>query len=376
MNMNNVQGISYPLMVRIRQEYEQLVGSGISISMASLLSSSDLDIDTYSNDFTAHSFVSTLSKTAKKFCESYGIWLPGSEHYITCAMFLFPHAPLFRIIPILKNNAIDFYLNDVMGREVYPHLPLEKKIRYNDIRIRMSSHCGWNEMKDDAEPVELANRETLKEMQYISPSEWFTDFVKLYCHHIDMAHKDCNSYSTNQVVGLEEYMYQRSHISGMPHTVKLIEFSTGSFIHPNELASLRILDEVERLNWVVSLVGCLMNDLFSFEKEVIDKNTDSNLIAVLMSNDTHLSLGDALHKSGAIVCDLLEEYLSITNRIELIISKDLDESYLAIKGKLGEYLSGIKRCVQACWKWQVSTKRYKRPKSIWKETQLNKVLIS
>jgi len=42
-----------------------------------------------------------------------------------------------------------------------------------------------------------------------------------------------------------------------------------------------------------------------------------------------------------------------------------------LRAGLLRYMEGIRKCVQTCWLWQVDTKRYKRPQSIWKETSLS-----
>jgi hypothetical protein len=163
-------------------------------------------------------------------------------------------------------------------------------------------------------------------------------------------------------------MKKRAHISGMPHTVKLIEFSSGVFIHREELNRFGIQAEFERLNWVVGLIGCLMNDLFSFEKEVIDNHSDSNLVTILMLNDLRMDLITALKQGCAIVQNLLVEFAGLIQQIGAKISTIVDESVISLQEKLDTYLLGVKKCVQACWTWQVYTKRYKRPYSIWQET--------
>jgi hypothetical protein len=371
----NVPRASLRVFQRIFQEYPALTTARTTFSLADLLSSDAFRINAYSGDFKPHPYAATLKKTAKEFCEKHGLWLPGSDYYLSCALYLFPSAPPFRMLPIIKNNAIDFYLNDVMGREVFPNLPKEKQNYYSAIKKRMSSLVESLQPRvQEEEPVEVANLLTLRELEYLAPASWFTHFLELFCYHIMLAHQNCNSNATSYILDVEEYMKQRAHISGMPHTVKLIEFSTSSFIHHDELTRFGILSDFERLNWVVSFIGCLMNDLFSFEKEVVDHGSDSNLIAVLMLNDFEMDLTTALKKACAIVQNLLAEFSILVQRIENQMADILDESGITLKEKLAAYLFGAKRCVQACWTWQVYTKRYKRSTSIWKETSTEAIL--
>ena len=46
----------------------------------------------------------------------------------------------------------------------------------------------------------------------------------------------------------------------------------------------------------------------------------------------------------------------------------------ADKANLQNYLRGLKSVLQACWMWQSVTKRYKRNRSIWEETAIDKVV--
>jgi hypothetical protein len=372
----NVLGQSYSPMDRILREYQELTTNKVLFSLTQFLSSSTLRIDKLTEDFDSHPSTNNLKKKARQFCERFGIWLPGSDYYLSCALYLFPTSPTYRMLPIIKNNAIDFYLNDVMGREVFPHLPLEKQIFYSEIKSRMSSLANMSQTNNLREPVEYANLETLREMEYLAPGSWFAEFVELYCYHIRLAHKDCNSSASEYILDVDEYIKQRAHISGMPHTVKLIEFSSGAFIHREELSKYGMQDPFDKINWIVSLIGCLMNDLFSFEKEVIDNQSDSNLVAILMLNDPSINLSGAIQESCTLVRDLLAEFWELHGIIGNVFEDIYDDAVEGLKQRVSTYLLGLKKCVQACWTWQVYTKRYKRSVSIWKETLVGEVALA
>ncbi|MDO6429008.1 terpene synthase family protein [Flavitalea sp. BT771] len=360
----NVQEAACVLLDRIRPEYRRLTAARSPFSLLHLLSPRTIQLDEYCKPFAPHPDADALAKNIKCFCDAYGIWLPGAEHYITCAMYLFPSAPLSRIIPIVKNNVIDFYLNDIMGREVFPHLPLLQRTLYSNIKERMSALSQSRALTAEAKPIEIANFEMLNDMDATSTKGWFDKFLQLYCYHIELAHKDCNSSGIGYVLSPDEYFEQRCHVSGMPHTVMMIEYSAGAFLDWEVLDHLGIADDLSRLNWVVSLIGCLMNDLFSFEKEVIDNNCDSNLVMIILLNNPEMSLRSALLAASSIVRDLLQECFTLLDKIRGAIHDP------GLHDTLNGYLTGLERCVQACWVWQVYTKRYKRPQSIWKETRL------
>ncbi|WP_315823628.1 hypothetical protein [Paraflavitalea speifideaquila] len=122
---------------RIQSEYLELKNNATTFSIHELLSSGHFNLNQFCTAFTPHPNAPGLIANAKEYSERYGIWLPNAEQYITCCMYLFPHAPLYRMYPIVKNCAVDFYLNDVMGREVYPRLSQAEKTR--PMRLK----TGW-----------------------------------------------------------------------------------------------------------------------------------------------------------------------------------------------------------------------------------------
>jgi len=359
-----VQEASCLVMNRILPEYRDLIKTKLPFSLLDLLSPETTRLDEYCKPFVPHPDSDAMKKSVKTFCDDFGIWLPGAEHYITCAMYLFPTAPPSRIIPVVKNNVIDFYLNDVMGREVFPHLPILQQTLYSNIKQRMAHLPHGMALHSEARPIEIANFRMLNDIAGTSTKKWFEEFLRLYCYHIELAHKDCNSAGVGYILSIDEYFDLRCHVSGMPHTVMLIEYSTGDFLDWDRLEQLDLTEDLQRINWVVSLIGCMMNDLFSFEKEVIDNSCDSNLVMIALLNNQEMSLKGALLTSASIVRGLIDEFFHLLQRIRNIIADTRDESYL------DHYLQGLERCVQASWVWQVYTKRYKRAQSIWRETTL------
>src|SRR5216684_9047321 len=93
----NVQDASCMLLDRILEEYKQSTAATAPYSLLELLSPGHIRLDDYCKPFAPHPDAELLKCQVKDFCDQYGIWLPGAQHYITCAIYLFPTAPLFRI---------------------------------------------------------------------------------------------------------------------------------------------------------------------------------------------------------------------------------------------------------------------------------------
>jgi hypothetical protein len=359
----NIQDIAAAAVDRINAEYRELAAANKQFSLLELFNSPEFDFEAYCKDFSPHPAISELKRMTVDFANQYGILLDNAQNYITCAMFLFPFAPLEKIIELSKLYAVDFYLNDTMGREAKPTAEVQRHLY--EIRDRLAALNEDLALPETASLAEKANVQVLAEIAARSPSDWFSSFLKLYLSHIDVAHKTYDA----GIQTIPEYIDIRSHISGMPHTVSLVEYIHDSFLNWESLRQTPLYERLTKLNHTVSLIGALANDLFSFEKEVIDHKTDSNLIVTIVLNNFRMSLPDAIWVAGAIIRDLLKEYNQLVQEIEQVLETSsglLPED----KSVMHRYLAALKPVLQACWTWQKNTRRYKRVNSIWVETSV------
>ncbi|TWF33919.1 hypothetical protein FHW36_111110 [Chitinophaga polysaccharea] len=367
---HNVQMLAHSRMQKMQKEYVAMMANGdVCFSLFQLFNHDEFRLDEFCQSFRPHPYSRQLKRAAQEFCEKYDIWLENAEHYVTCAIYLFPTANLYRMINILKNCTVDFYLNDTMGREVFTHLSAAEQQKCNVIREHMARLDSPFICQPDVADVERANAEMMSDIRNTSPGRWFEAFRKMYNYHIDVTHLDCNTNTMGRIPSVDEYIDMRGHISGMHHTIQLIEYSDGQFLDWEWMDNVNISSDMQRLQYVTAAIGCLMNDLFSFEKEVIDNSSDSNLLMIMALNDTNLTLEEVILKSAGIVQQLLLEFTVLVNRVRTRSYQRLPADTEMVD-KLDAHIGGLERCVQASWMWQVYTKRYKRVNSMWKETQL------
>lgn len=373
---HNVQMMAHARMQKMQKEYAAMMTGGREpFSLFQLFNHEEFRLDEFCQSFRPHPYSRQLKRVAQEFCEHYDIWLENAEHYVTCAIYLFPTANLYRMNNILKNCTVDFYLNDTMGREVFVHLSPNEQLRSNEIRQRIGSMEFPFQSMPGAHSIETANAEMMLDIYNTSPAHWFREFKKMYNYHIDVTHLDCNTDSLGHVPTVEEYIEMRGHISGMHHTIQLIEYSDGQFLDWEWMEAAGIKSDMQRLQYVTAAIGCLMNDLFSFEKEVIDNASDSNLLMILALNNPGLPLEEVIVQSAGIVQAFLLEFALLVTRVRNRSYQQLPAAAEMVD-KLDAHIGGLERCVQASWMWQVYTKRYKRPNSIWKETRLVPVIAA
>src|SRR5882757_9088002 len=359
----DVQVVAHATLDRIKQEYMDLLKSP-SLSLQKLFAPDHFSLDEYCKKFTPHPQSDQLKGIAQVFGENYGIWLANAKHYITCTLYLYPTADFERMAAIVKNNAVDYYLNDTMGRDVFKSLPSDRQHTAIQIIQRMANIDDHLQVIPSGHAVEIANAEVLTYIRDTSPNDWFSEFLKFYSYHIVVTHKDLNATGLNYISDIPEYIDMRNHTSGMHHIILLIQYNTGIFLDWNWLNKMKLAQSLRRLHWLAATFGALSNDLFSFEKEVIDIGSDSNLVMVIALNHPGLSLNESLFRACGIVRNLLIEFLTLMDYIK----REIRFIRSSVVKQIDTHLIGIERCVQASWMWQVYTKRYKRPQSIWEET--------
>jgi hypothetical protein len=164
-----------------------------------------------------------------------------------------------------------------------------------------------------------------------------------------------------------EYMDYRCHLGGVHHILLFIEFSDGAFLDWEKLRGYGLAQPLKRLHWVTAAFAGLSNDLFSFEKEVIDNGSDSNLVMIIALNEEGYSLSDCIQRAAGIVKALLLELLSLLELFDGEAEK-LMATNRPLALQLRAHREGIVRCVQAIWLWHCYSGRYKRAESLWVET--------
>jgi terpene synthase-like protein len=364
-----VQDLSCVVLERIQKEYAELIASSQTFSLQELFNSDQVHLQDFCGEFSPHPQSAELRMIVESFGEQYGTWLANSKYYINCACFLYPMAQFDRMVTIMKNLSIGFYLNDVMGRDVFKFLTPEKQ---SESRQMIDNLANLNEtlrIPSDAHPIELANAKVLSEFRDNSPKGWFRKFLNVYNHHLSITHLNGDSSSLGHISGIHEYIENRCYYAGVYHIIMWIEFSEGAFLDWGKIRKTSIFEMLKQLHSDISTFAALSNDLFSFEGEVINNDSDSNLIAILVLNNPELSLKAAIFKASEIIRNLLIEIVNLLRSINRETT-NWKSPFPTLTNTLTIHLSAISRCVQAIWVWHVHTHRYKRPQSIWKETRL------
>lgn len=374
MSTKTPQHTTATILERVQKEYSALTGTAPVFSLLDLFNFEGFKLEEYCQVFSPHPQMHQLLKECRDFGQRYGIWLPNAEHYISCALYLFPTAGTDRMRAIMQNLAIDYYLNDTIGRDVFAGLSPEEQTAANALkdrlfRVREDLYID----EEQATQLELANQEVLTFMSSTAPFSWFREFLRLYNYHIHVTHKNCNINAVGRIASVDEYIDSRCHMAGMHHVVSLVEYSDGSFLDWEWLSATGIDRQLQRLHYTTAAIGGLMNDLFSFEKEVIANCADSNLVMIILYNKPELTLAQAIERAAVLVRSLLIEFMGLLEYVRGAVAEH-SETHPDNARAMQAHFSGLERCVQASWIWQVYTQRYKSVYSIFRETRLKEVV--
>jgi hypothetical protein len=340
-----------------------------ALSIEELVSPKDFRFDDFCKNFVPHPDSRLLSQITQAYGEKNDIWLPNAKHHITCALYLYPSAGFDRMLTMMKNLTLGFYLNDTMGRDTFRFQSEKDKKASKHLIEHMQAINDTLYVPSDGHPLEYVNAEILREFRDHSPEDWFGKFLEIYCYHIGITHMDGNTSAQEFIPTVEEYEDRRCHLGGVHHILMWIEYSDGKFLDWDLLNAMDIAQALKRLHWAAAAFAGLVNDLFSFEKEVIDHSSDSNLVAIVALNDCDLTFMEAIAYASSIVKGIFTELISLMTSIRQK-ADSISKTFPSYSQLLIHHLDAIVRCVQATWKWQCFSNRYKRLGSIWIETSL------
>jgi hypothetical protein len=326
------------------------------------------------NSFSMREFCQTLIKNPhavraeveiETFARKHGIWLEDlGDHYNSMNAFLFPSASRERLVTIGIINALAYYLNDTIGRDKIGNLPLWRQGQARCINNRLVRICDRFDVETGSTGADEVALSVLTELRAGSDPQWFARFLPLWRTHVDLAIRDQNARALGYVNAIEEYIENRLHLSGMLHTVALAEYAENSYLDIPKLASAGLADDVHAVGRSCAALGAFVNDLFSFEKEFIDEGSDNNLIAVTILNQPRMALAEAINQVVSLLRRYLVQYFAAAVRLSSNIAPFAGSEP---PDSVASFLNSMQAVVQATWKWQSETQRYKRKISIFRE---------
>jgi hypothetical protein len=296
-------------------------------------------------------------RLAELYCREHRIWLPHLAEYTTMSRYLHPDATLERLTTIVVIYNFLYYIDDIHtsdrnSAEDEDDTEMQQIYR-NFVPILM-----YGRMPKEHNPL-YASCKLIRELILESASEaWLWRIVSSLIKHLNASTLSVQAIMVDGVASIDKYIELREFDSGMQSTVEMIELEMGIFI-PDEILAHPVL---EQLRVCVMRLGSLMNDLFSYHKEVIMNGQRFNLVSVLMEN-RNLSFEAAAHESIKIVNGFTQTFLEYEQKVPEFSDPEINRMV-----KL--YVQGCRNEILAIYHWQMSTNRYRSPDSPFPELRV------
>ena len=284
---------------------------------------------------------------AKKICKEAGIHLETFDSYNTMSAYLYPDASVERLVGIIVIMNFLYYVDDVYERHARTDGDHSQEAYLHQVFDNCARIMLTGKMPDHIHTLYESCLATHKIVMPLTNPEWLGEFIFKTLQHLKSTTNgvdDISNESEDELV--ENYIKLRGFDSGMYPAIHLIEFANSFYLLP-EVKNHPYIREMED---ATANVGGLMNDIFSYEKEVIQYNSKFNLIA--MFEQYHkLSFEDAVHESVKIVNRNTDRFIERARNIP-----DFGDDELNLLA--ARYVRGLHYQINATWHWQKATDRY------------------
>ena len=391
----NSHNTSHDIHRRIRQEYNDLIRSSLvpetnstvpPFSLFELFENDGsngpvIQLIDYCRQWNSHPDRAEIELKCLEFWKRSGLTFINNRakynDYIDCAMHMYTSGSADRVMTPANIIAFNYYLNDFIGRELYISLSLKEQEEARQLIHRLMDLTNSQlHTEGPVNPIENALRMLYDQLRANSPPSWFKEFINVFNHHLDVTHHDNTAPASCLMSALEDYRTARVITGGMLYCTAFVEYNNGCFFDWKAMEEEQLAVPVRRLQRVIAEFVGFINDLFSFEKEVIDNGheNDSNLIVIIALNYPTLSLRQVIYQAAAIIRDLLHEYFQLSTSIREQVMASNEE--ITQKNAVLMYLDGVADIIRAFWLWHLKSPRYKRKASIWLETNLPVAKVS
>lgn len=289
--------------------------------------------------------------------------LPNFEHYCTMNSYLFPRTSLERLATIGKMSNLFFYIDDLAVDN-----PLDKadEVPTNSV-IAISQQeelasLGFIFRMGQLPPAPTDLQQALYEVrqEFLALSGENTGYLARCLASAEqylVKHSRPSAFvekAADGTIDLQSYMLWRDDDSGMYPHIDIIEFAD-EFALPEAVVTHPIL---LRLRQDCNRIAGLMNDVFSYYKEIVIEGIRFNLVNLIQEN-TRAGLKEAVEEAINIVNTYTVDFLEYEKQVPYWDT----ETQIAVK----KYIEGMKSQISGSWYWQIYTLRYRSPQSPFRE---------
>lgn len=306
-------------------------------------------------------YAEEAQQTAKELCAELGIHLDETfDGYNSMSAYLYPTASKDRLVALIMIMNMLYFVDEVYERHARSGSDTDEDIYLRRVFDNCVPILLHGQMPENDEHV--LYKPCLAIHNIVSPlvnDGWMKRFVFSILQHLKST-----TYTLDDILQskggdpIEQYIMLRELDCGMRPTMNMAELALGIFL-PEDVKNSAYIRSVED---PTAAVAGLMNDLFSYEKEVVRYGSRFNLVALLMDY-RDLNFDEAVHESVAIVNQFTDDYLTRAQQIPDFGSPETNRI-------VERYVEALGYQINATWHWQRSTDRYYSPTSPFPELRL------
>lgn len=347
----------------LKTDRTRMLTAGKKIQLSEILTLPDSSVN-----FRPSSFAAEAEERVKLWAEKLGVWLPGiSEFTNSMTAFLHPNAiSLERLTLIGKFYILLFFIDDLYGNSKQRNLAESEKVSIQNQIGRLKGLLAGTMPASPYTGLEQGSIEVLQQFHSTSTPEWFSQFSKVCETHLVLAIQDQNSMALGRIHTVGSFTRIRNEIAGMHTSIALEAYARAKTIDLTQLEVYKMRHHVERAHFLIATICSYFNEFFSMEMEVIDDNDDFNLIPILMLQNEHLNLEEAIYTAADLLNDYVAEFNQLSTEIKRLMEV-LFEVNDTLPHNILAHLEGMEAMINAAWFWEVMTERYQRNDSIFVE---------
>jgi hypothetical protein len=294
---------------------------------------------------------------AEIYCRNLGIWLPHLQEYTTMSAYLHPHASVERLTAIIILNNLLYYIDDI-------HSSDRSNAEEGDDLVMMEIYRNCmallylGQMPADRNPLYDTCKVIRDLVLDLSSEDWLRRLAMSLKDHLQATTLSIQEIMVDGVLDVNRYIELRELDSGMHPTIDMIELGLDMFL-PNEVIHH---PQIETLRICTIRLGGLVNDLFSYHKEVILSGQRFNLVNVLMEN-RGCRFEEAVNECVLMLNQYSDTFVATEQELPDFGDDDLNYCVQL-------YVRGLRDQILATYHWQMSTNRYRSPDSPFPELRV------
>lgn len=262
--------------------------------------------------------------------------------------YVYPYATLDRLLVAGAFSQWLFFLDDQY--DDHPELgrrPLE-------VRRIMEQHfetLSTGRLPASATPFARFTAYLRRRLDVSCPPGWMERFLRnVEAYLFEGSLRTAEHWAADRVPATDDYLQMRMHDSAVFPAIDMVEVAAGIRLPAEVLAHPSIV-EMKRLTVRHT---AYVNDLFSYQKEVLWSGTPCNLVRVLMHNES-VGFDEAVGEIVAMVDRDVERFCEL--------ERSLPRFEPAIADEVDAYLTGMKDWMRGNVEFSLASGRYRAPDS-------------